>query len=130
MEVHSAVSSRLDSTALPREVRASISMRRVNTRMRELETFPLSDPIYLFCECRNATCHSVVPMSVAAFDATVADQTGWLLAEGHEPSEPWQPSEPLPVRETPAPDSRRTTRIGTGRADLSRTASTGLRHRS
>jgi hypothetical protein len=109
VEARPADSNQLESTAAPIAVRASSLMRSVNSKMRQLETFPQSEPIYLFCECKNPTCYAVIPMSVAAFDATVADQTGWLLAEGHEPSEPWHSSEPLPAHEaTSAPDSRRT----------------------
>jgi hypothetical protein len=41
------------------------------------------DSIPFFCECGSPTCSSSIWMTVAAFDATVAAETGWLLLEGH-----------------------------------------------
>jgi len=71
-------------------LRESGSLRGVNVGVRRAsEVLGLSDPIAFFCECRLAACYAVVWLSASAFDARVADGTGWLLAEGHVPSVPW-----------------------------------------
>lgn len=78
-----------DSVVASDTVRASSSMRSVNTSMRQVsESFALADPIAFFCECAIPSCYSVVWMSASSFDATVEDRTDWLLAETHTPSRP------------------------------------------
>lgn len=71
-------------------LRESGVMHRVNANLRELsESFPHSEPLAFFCECRNAACYSVISMSAAEFDVTEANRIGWLLVDGHESSTPW-----------------------------------------
>jgi hypothetical protein len=71
-------------------LRESSVMHRANTKLRELSgAFPHAEPLAFFCECRNAACYAVVPLSAAAFDLLEAGRTCWLLVEGHEPSAPW-----------------------------------------
>jgi hypothetical protein len=89
------------SAAAPVALRESRLMRRVNSNVRQLSaTFADSEPIGFFCECQNPACYSGIWMSEAAFDAMVADQTGWLLLEGHEPIDAWHRREAAPARET------------------------------
>jgi len=73
-------------------------MRRTNIRLRQLllDAFAETDPIAFFCECRSVTCFSVIWKTGAAFDATEASQSGWLLCEGHEASASWRPTNPDP----------------------------------
>ena len=81
--------------------RESRLIRSVNSNLRRrADVFASSERIAFFCECQNTVCYSPLWMSVAAFDATVADQTGWLLLDGHEASALWHPAEPLPTRTT------------------------------
>jgi hypothetical protein len=76
-------------------------IRSVNSNLRQrADVFASSERIAFFCECQNTVCYSPLWMSVAAFDATVADETGWLLLEGHEASALWHRTEPLPTRMT------------------------------
>jgi hypothetical protein len=76
---------RSSPTQAPRD---SGLIRAVNLCVRHFsELFDCPDPITLFCECRKASCHSRVRVTLSAFDAIVADGTGWLLVDGHTPSE-------------------------------------------
>lgn len=96
--------------------RDSNLMRSVNNIVRQRsETLPLEDPIAFFCECANHACYSPVWISAADFDATTIERPGWLLLEGHEPSELWRRREPLPTR-----TSRR---VGTPQLDRRQRAS-------
>jgi hypothetical protein len=89
MEARPLDSEKPDSRAAPLVARGSRLMRDVNSNIRRLSgTFALSEPMLLFCECRGPTCFSRVPTSAEAFDATVAEEKGWILLEGHEPSAP------------------------------------------
>jgi hypothetical protein len=95
MGTRAAESMEFVSVAEPGAVRASSSMRSVNTSMRQVSgSFALADPIAFFCECGIPGCYSVVWMSALSFDATVEDRTGWLLADAHTPSQPWPMEEP------------------------------------
>ena len=81
--------------------RESRLIRSVNNNLRQrAEMSAASDRIAFFCECQNTVCYSPLWISVEAFDATVADETGWLLLEGHEASALWHRTEPLPTRTT------------------------------
>ena len=87
--------------------RESRLIRSVNNNLRQrAEMSAASDRIAFFCECQNAVCYSPLWMSVAAFDATVAHQAGWLLLEGHEASALWHRTEPVPTRTSARPLSR------------------------
>jgi len=90
-------------------VRASSLMRRTNVRLRELlaDPFVETGPIAFFCECRSATCFSVIWMTGTAFDVIETGQGGWLLRHGHKPSASWHRrdtdrSERSPDRARPA----------------------------
>lgn len=97
MEAHLVSSDRPDIAAR----RESRVIRSVNGNLRERsEAFDPSERIAFFCECQNVACYRPMWMSVAAFDAMVAAEAGWLLLDGHEPSGLWHHSEPLPTRET------------------------------
>ena len=79
--------------------RESRLIRNVNSNLRQrADASAPSERIAFFCECQNTVCYSPLWMSVAAFDAMVADQTGWLLLEGHQASALWHRAEPLPTR--------------------------------
>jgi hypothetical protein len=98
MEARLVDSYQPDSPAAPIARRESRLIRSVNSNLRERsETFAPSERIAFFCECQNAICYSPLWMSVAAFDAMVAAEAGWLLLEGHEPSALWHRREPLPT---------------------------------
>ena len=104
MEMHPVGLEGFDSAVIlaPVTPRESRSMRKVNMLMRQASGSPaLSDPVAFLCECQIPTCYSVVWMSALAFDTNAADGTGWLLADGHEPSGP-HPT-PGPLHQT-APD--------------------------
>ena len=89
MEERFVRSKQLESLAAPVALRSSSLMRRVNNKLRHLsEAFAHSEPIAFFCECQNASCYAAIWMSMAAYDATLAERTGWLLLEGHEPLQP------------------------------------------
>lgn len=79
-------------------VRASSLMRRINIKLRQLLADPFAQPesIPFFCECRSATCFSVIWKTGAAFDAMETSQSGWLLFDGHEASASWRPRTPDP----------------------------------
>lgn len=99
-----------NSLSAPLGRRDSNLMRSVNNNLRQRsETLPPNEPIAFFCECGSQTCYVPVWKSAADFDATTIEQPGWLLHEGHEPSELWHRREPLPTR-----TSRR---IGTAAGD-------------
>jgi hypothetical protein len=88
MEPRLADSVEFDSVVTSGPLRASGSMRSINTSMRQVSgSYALADPIAFFCECEIPTCYSVVWMSASSFDATVEDESGWLLAEAHTPSQ-------------------------------------------
>ena len=79
--------------------RDSNLMRSVNTNLRQRsEMLAGNEPIAFFCECANPSCYSPLWMSVTVFDERLADQPGWVLHEGHEPSALWHRREPLPTR--------------------------------
>jgi len=81
--------------------RESSVIRSVNSNLRErLQPPGSSERIAFFCECQSPGCYMPLWMSVKAFDAMVAVEAGWLLLEGHHPSELWHRREPLPTRET------------------------------
>jgi hypothetical protein len=107
MELRLVDSDQPGAPKAPGKPRESGLVRRVNTNMRHsAELFASPDPIAFFCECRNPACYAAVPMSRAAFDATV-DRSGWLLVEGHKPSEAWHARHPSADRRiTRGPDTR------------------------
>lgn len=112
------------------ELRDSSLMRHVNRNLRRLsETFAHSDPIMFFCECQIPTCYATLRMSAAAFDAAVADRTGWLLHEGHTPSEFWPPSGPAPSPEVTGALSGEPDVMGRGRRPVGSRWSSSIRVR-
>jgi hypothetical protein len=101
MEAPLNVTDNLGSDEAPLAHRESSLMRSVNRRMRHgSEALAPFDSIPFFCECENSSCHSSIWISLADFDTVDIDATAWLLVPGHEPSVPWDRSEPSPTRET------------------------------
>jgi len=81
--------------------RESRSMRNVNANMRARSgSLVPGDAIPFFCECGDPSCFGCIWMPVAVFDARVADESGWLVLEGHRASGLWYRSSPIPTRET------------------------------
>jgi hypothetical protein len=81
--------------------RESRVIRSINSNLRDRsEPSDSTERIAFFCECQNPGCYMPLWMSVAAFDAMVAVEAGWLVLEGHDPSELWHRREPLPTRES------------------------------
>lgn len=64
--------------------RNSPMMRRVNTAFAHfVEAEPPDVPLAFFCECSSETCFSVVWLTVAAYEARVADDGDWIVVAGH-----------------------------------------------
>jgi hypothetical protein len=88
-----------DSRAAPLGRRDSYLMRSVNTNLRHRsQALPADESIAFFCECASHDCYVPVWKSSADFDAMTLEAPGWLLHQGHEPSELWHHREPLPTR--------------------------------
>jgi hypothetical protein len=88
-----------DSRVAPLGKRDSYLMRTVNTNLRHRsQALQADESIAFFCECASHHCYSPVWKSSDDFDAMTAEAPGWLLHEGHEPSELWHQREPLPTR--------------------------------
>lgn len=97
MEAHLAGSAEPDPSTAPPAQRESSLMQSINGTLRQRpEALADPDPIAFFCECRRPGCYSTVWMSAAGFDARMSEESGWLLAEGHEPSALWEGSAPVP----------------------------------
>jgi len=79
-------------------VRASSLMRAVNTLMRSLSSgVDAGEPIAIFCECEVDACFAICWMTRTELQARLEHGDGWILADGHEGSEPWS-GRALPAR--------------------------------
>jgi hypothetical protein len=97
--------------------RMSGVMREVNTRLRGIaSTLDQSEPIAFFCECGLYGCYVTVWLTKLEFDGALLDTDGWILAVGHEPSNPDRSGEPprrfRPSRSAPRARARMPRRRG------------------
>jgi hypothetical protein len=91
--------------------RLSGLMREVNTRLRGIaSTLDQSEPIAFFCECGLYGCYVTVWLTKLEFDGALLDVDGWILAVGHEPSDPDRRADPTrrfrPSRSAPRARAR------------------------